>query len=310
MRVFSQPAELNPEGKPVCAAIGVFDGLHLGHQQVIKTAVDRAVQISGLSVVITFEPHPQAVLTPKNAPLAICPLKQKLELLEKMGVDSVLLLHFDLAFSRMEAADFIKTLARDLKNLNSISVGRNFSFGYQRRGNLALLEKMGLELGFQVDGIQPVRLDRQPISSTRLRKAIREGHLDQVAQMLGRPYSIKARVLQGDALGRQIGFPTANLDITGLQLPPCGVYSAHATALGLHYIAVVNIGIRPTISTSPSPLRLEAHLLDFQGNLYGEEIELFLKARIRDEKKFSSPQELGKQIAMDIETVRAQSTAA
>jgi len=294
MRVFSQPAELNPEGKPVCAAIGVFDGLHLGHQQVIKTAVDRAVQISGLSVVITFEPHPQAVLTPKNAPLAICPLKQKLELLEKMGVDSVLLLHFDLAFSRMEAADFIKTLARDLKNLNSISVGQNFSFGYQRRGNLALLEKMGLELGFQVDGIQQVRLDRQPISSTRLRKAIREGHL----------------VLEGDALGRQIGFPTANLDITGLQLPPCGVYSAHATALGHRYIAVVNIGIRPTISTSPSPLRLEAHLLDFHGNLYGEEIELFLKARIRDEKKFSSPQELGKQIAMDIETVRAQSTAA
>ena len=304
MKIIRAANELGPPGRKVCLAIGFFDGVHLGHQQIIRQTIADARQHDALAVAVTFDRHPSAIVAPDRVPPLIYSLPLKLRVIESLGADVLLLIHFDRAFSEQSGEQFIRGLARELP-LASLCVGAAFTFGHKRAGNVALLKTLGAELNFSVHGLAAVSLDGKTVSSTLIRETIRAGDLDATGQMLGRAWSLAAKVVRGDRLGHQLGFPTANVDATGLVLPPNGVYAALAREPGgVAHRAVVNIGTRPTLKTAAPELRVEAHLLDFSGDLYGQELELLFTDKLRDEQKFSSVDELKAQIARDIVEAR------
>jgi riboflavin kinase/FMN adenylyltransferase len=300
MRIIHAADELKPADRKVCLGIGFFDGVHLGHQQIIRQTITDARQHEAIALVITFDQHPNTVVAPSRVPPLVYSLPQKLRAIETLGIDTLLLIHFNKAFSEQTGEAFIRGLARDLGPVQSLCVGANFVFGCKRGGNVELLRKLGAELKFAVHGLAAVALDGRAVSSTRIREAIRAGDLDRVSQMLGRAYSLAGPVVRGDGLGHQLGFPTANLDATGLALPPHGVYAVHAETGGKTYRAVLNIGLRPTLQNPNPQLRVEAHLMDFAGELYGQELELAFVDKLRPEAKFPSLAELRAQIARDI----------
>ena len=330
MKLVHAAAELQPHGRKICLAIGVFDGVHLGHQQIIRATVADARQHDALAVVLTFDCHPCAIVAPGRVPPLIYSPAQKLRAIEALGADALFTIRFDKQLSEQTGETFIRQLARDLGRLQSICVGADFVFGHQRSSNVGLLKILGGELHFAVHGIAAVALDGQVVSSTRIREAVTAGDFDAASQMLGRPYSLAGLVVLGDQLGQQLGFPTANLDTSGLLLPPNGVYAAHVTRrTGVAPVsnqalaqaedsdgdrrdacptrrAVLNIGRRPTVQTPTPAPRLEVHLLDFSGDLYGAELEIAFVAKLRDEQKFSSLDELKAQIARDIVEARAR----
>jgi riboflavin kinase / FMN adenylyltransferase len=303
MNIISAANELKTNGKKVCLAIGFFDGVHLGHQQIIRQTIADARQHDGIPLVLTFDKHPNVVVAPDKAPPLIYSLPQKLRTIQSLGLENILLISFDKKFSLQTGEEFVRGLAHDLGKIHSICVGADFAFGHKRSGNVALLKKLGTELQYHVHGLSAVSLDGQAVSSTRIREAIRTGNLDEASQMLGRSYAISGKVVIGDKLGHQLGFPTANLDVTGLVVPPHGVYAAITRWNGGIYHVALNIGVRPTV-TQGKQLRVEAHLLDFNGDLYGQELEIEIGEKLRDEKKFGSPEELQKQIARDVAAVR------
>lgn len=305
MRVIEKPTELNPEGRKVCVAIGVFDGVHLGHQQVIRQTLADSEQHEALAVVVTFDKHPNTVVAPERVPPLIYSLPQKLRTIASLAVDATWLIRFDEEFSRQTGDEFVRALAGSFGQLQSVCVGGEFVFGHKRSGNVQLLKTLGEELGFKVHGLAAVALDGQVVSSTRIREAIRAGQLDVASQMLGRGYSLSGTVIQGSQVGRRLGFPTANLDVRPMVVPPHGVYAAHAKlAGGVSYRAVVNIGLRPTLASPVPALHFEAHLLDFEGDLYGQELEISFVGKLRDEQKFSSLQALSEQIGRDVAAAR------
>jgi riboflavin kinase/FMN adenylyltransferase len=304
MNLIHAAADLNPGSRKVCAAIGVFDGVHLGHQQVIRQTISDARQHEAISVVVTFDRHPNVVVAPERVPPLIYPLSKKLRVISSLGVDTIHLIHFDKLFSEISGETFIRDLALDFRHLQSICVGSTFTFGHKRSGNIDLLKALGKELNFIVHGLANLSLDGQTVSSTRIREAVRAGNLDFASQMLGRPYSLCGRVVEGDRLGRKLLVPTANLDATGLALPPSGVYAAHAETRGKMHRAVVNLGHRPTLEQPTPQLRVEAHLLDFDEEIYGEELELTFVEKLRGEQKFPSTAELKAQIERDIASAR------
>jgi riboflavin kinase/FMN adenylyltransferase len=326
VNIINAAADLPRSAQPVCLAIGVFDGVHLGHQQVIRQMVTDARQHEGRSIVITFDRHPNSVVAPDRVPAQIYSLPQKLRAIEGLGVEATLLIRFDKPFSQQSGEEFIRGLARGFGRIHSICVGSAFTFGHKRSGNVEALKKLGQELGFVVHGLAAVSLDGEVVSSTRIREAIRAGHLDSASQMLGRAYSISGLVVRGDGLGRQLGFPTANINATGLVLPPAGVYAVHlhpieargksrsvtqpcaigpiAASSSRTYRGALNIGFRPTLASPAPQLQVEAHLLDFTGDLYGQELEIAFVEKIRDEQKFASLDVLKSQIALDIATLQ------
>jgi riboflavin kinase/FMN adenylyltransferase len=304
MKLIHRASELNPGARKVCVAIGVFDGVHLGHQQVIRQTMTDSVQHDGVSVVVTFDRHPNAVVAPERVPPLIYPLEKKLSVIEALGVNATYLIQFTKEVSLIPAEKFVRDLARDFKNIQSICVGSNFTFGYKRSGNVELLRKLGQELGFQVHGLASVALDNERVSSTRVREAIRAGNFDAANQMLGRPYSLYGVVMKGDGVGRKLGFPTANLDITALAVPPTGVYAAQAKVGDQTFRAAVNIGYRPTFNVPAPMLLVEAHLLDFSGDIYGKTLELTFIKRLRAERPFDSLAALQKQIGHDVAAAR------
>ena len=305
MKVIRAANELNNGSRKVCVAIGVFDGVHLGHQQIIRQTVADARGHDAISLVVTFDRHPSAIVAPDKTPPQIFSRSQKLRAIESLGVDALLEIPFDKTFSEKSGETFIRELARDLGKIHSVCVGADFVFGHKRSGNVALLKKLGAELNFQVHGMAELALDGHTVSSTRIREAIRTGNFDAASQMLGRPYVICGRIVEGDRLGRQFGFPTANLDTTNLVLPPNGVYAASTKLKEQFYRVALNIGLRPTVATVQPHLRVEAHLLDFSGDLYGAELELELGVKLREERKFASATELREQIARDVAAVRS-----
>ena len=310
MTLIHSTSELEPSDRKVCLAIGFFDGVHLGHQQIIRQTIGDSRQHDAISLVITFDCHPNSIVAPSRVPPLIYSLPQKLRTIESLGTDTLLLIHFDQSFSQQSGEQFIRGLACDLGKIQSICVGADFVFGHKRGGNVALLKQLGAELKFAVHGMAAVSLDGQTVSSTRIREAIQSGDLDAASQMLGRPYSLSGKVVRGDQLGQKLGFPTANLDASGLVLLPKGVYAAHARIISdtprlISALAVVNIGHRPTLNDPNPQLRVEAHLLDFQGDLYEHELELTFVEKLRDEKKFTSLEELRAQIARDIEHAKS-----
>ncbi|MGA2852699.1 MAG: bifunctional riboflavin kinase/FAD synthetase [Verrucomicrobiota bacterium] len=304
MKLIYTANELKPGGRKVCLAIGFFDGVHLGHQQIIRQTIADARQHNAIALALTFDRHPNSVVAPGRVPQLIYSLPQKLRAIESLGADKLLLVHFDKKFSEQPGEDFVRGLGSDLGSIQSICVGADFVFGRKRGGDVTLLKQLGGKAGFSVHGLAAVSLDGRTVSSTRIREAVRAGKLDAASQMLGRPYAISGRVIEGDKLGRELGFPTANLDVAGLVLPPNGVYSGFTKLKGRFFRAALNIGFRPTMTSAKPELRVEAHLLDFSGGLYGAELEVEIGEKLRDERKFASPAELRSQIASDIDAVR------
>src|SRR5258706_15921523 len=222
MNIIRAPNELNAKGKKICLAIGFFDGVHLGHQQIIRQTIADAKQHDAVALVLTFDKHPNSIVAPDRVPPLIYSLPQKLRAISELGVDAPWLIRFDEPFNRQSGEEFVRGMARDFGHLHSICVGSDFTFGYKRSGNVALLKTLGAELGFAVHGIAAVSLDGQPVSSTRIREAKRAGQFDSASQMLGRGYSMASQVVKGEQLGRKLGFPTANGDARRLVLPPNG----------------------------------------------------------------------------------------
>lgn len=304
MELIHAASEWKPGDRQVCLAIGFFDGVHLGHQEIIRRTVADAREHDARALVITFDRHPNAVVSPGHVPPLIYSPAQKFRAIESLGVDALVQIHFDEPFSRQTGSDFIHGLRRDLGVIRSLWVGANFVFGYKRSGNVALLQKLGGESGFAVHGLAAVSRDDRAVSSTRIRDAIRSGNLDAASGMLGRPYAISGQVVKGDGVGRQLGYPTANLDMAGLLLPPVGVYAGLARVDEKTCRAALNIGFRPTVVSATPQLRVEAHLLDFNGNLYGRELEVEMGVRLRGERKFASVSALREQIERDVAMVR------
>lgn len=304
MKIIRHPKELGQAGRKVCLAIGVFDGVHLGHQQVIRQAIADAARDGAEAVVITFDKHPSSVVAPERTPPLLYSLPQKLRALASLGCDTTLLVPFTREFSQQTGEAFIRKLAGDFGQILSVCVGSAFAFGHKKSGNVALLERLGKELNYTVHGLEAVASDGETVSSTRIRQTVRDGRLDEAGRMLGRPYALCGNVEQGDQLGRKLGFPTANVDAAGLALPPSGVYAARVEVDGTALNAVVNIGVRPTLQNPAPQLRVEAHLLDFAGDLYGRELELTLLGRIRPEIAFASLGDLQQQIRADIGRAR------
>jgi riboflavin kinase/FMN adenylyltransferase len=304
MKIIPIASQLELGGRKACLAIGVFDGVHLGHQQIIRQMIADARQHDAAALVVTFDRHPNAVVAPDRVPPQIFSRSQKIRAIESLGTDALLEIHFDPAFSQKSGEVFIRELARDLGKIHSICVGANFVFGHRRSGNVELLKRLGGELKFQVHGVAELALDGQTVSSTRIREAVGAGDLDAAGQMLGRPYALCGPVVMGDRLGRQLGFPTANLDVAHRVLPPHGVYAADTKINGRFYRVALDIGVRPTVAAG-SQLRVEAHLLDFTGDLYDTELEVEIEAKLRDERRFDSVTALREQIARDVAAVRA-----
>ncbi len=304
MKTIHTANELGNGSRKVCVAIGVFDGVHLGHQQIIRQTIADAQQHDAVAVVVTFDRHPNAVVAPDRVPPQIFARSQKIRAIEMLGTDALLELPFDRALSEKSGETFIRELAAGWGKIQSICVGADFVFGYKRSGNVELLKRLGTEMGFQVHGLSAVALDGQVVSSTRIREMIRAGNFDAASQMLGRPYAICGRIVEGDRIGQKIGFPTANLEVTNLILPPNGVYPASTRVKGKFYRAALNIGVRPTVSATKPQLRVEAHLLDFSGELYGMELELQTGMKLRDEQRFESVATLRGQIERDVAAVR------
>lgn len=307
MRILDAISQLNECQRPVALAIGVFDGVHIGHRAVIADASARAQAAGGDAVVVTFKPHPQRILRPDVAPKLLTSTPHKVRILRRMGIRNLLLVPFTAAFAQMPPEEFVYELTGSLGvgGLSSVSVGQSWCFGRKRSGNLDLLRRMGTELGFEVCGIREVEHRGQPVSSTRIRRLIEEGALEEAATLLGRQVSLFGTVVEGDRLGRRLGFPTANIAVQSEQLPPPGVYAAAVRIHDEPLPAVANLGYRPTVAGGSPTLVFEVHILDYTANLYGTELEVDLLGKLREEQKFRSLDELGEQIQRDVEAVRA-----
>jgi riboflavin kinase/FMN adenylyltransferase len=296
---------LEPLGWPApVVTVGNFDGVHRGHQALVKAAVEGAQETNGISAVLSFDPHPSHVLSPDRAPEALVTVDQKEELLARLGVDRLVLLPFTVELSRRTPADFAETVLGRALGARRVVVGTNFRFGRGRSGDVALLKRLGSELGFDVVAVEPVFHEGAPISSTRIREALARGAVGGARELLGRPFFVDGDVVHGDGRGRTIGVPTANLALRNETLPRPGVYAATCRILpsGGPRAAVVNLGRRPTFGGGETTL--EAHLLDFDRDLYGASLRVEFRERLRDEQRFDGPEALVRQIREDVEAAR------
>ena len=283
-----------------CATIGNFDGVHLGHQKLIARVRDRARILKISSVVITFDPHPLRVLVDKKTPPFITLTEQKLELISKLEVDYVLCIKFTKDLAALKPEEFVqKYLVNGLK-LKELIIGYDYAFGKGRRGNFELLNKLGEKFGFAVEQLSPVMVDGAIVSSTRIRDMVQAGMVWEARKLLGRFYRVQGKVITGQKRGGPLlGFPTANICLKDELFPKTGVYAVWVEVLGQVYPGVANIGYNPTFGNDY--LSVEAHILNFKQNIYGQDIRVHFVQRLRSEKKFSGLDELKKQIQADIE---------
>ncbi|NCO60426.1 MAG: riboflavin biosynthesis protein RibF [Deltaproteobacteria bacterium CG23_combo_of_CG06-09_8_20_14_all_51_20] len=284
--------------------IGNFDGVHRGHLALFDMVKERAKAIRGLSAVMTFDPHPLKRLRPNDAPPMITDVRRKLELIGNASIDVILCLPFTEEFASISAEDFIQYILVKRIGVKELVVGYDYVFGNKRRGDIELLRKMGATLGFSLHVMSPVSIEGTTVSSTSVRRLVRDGELKAASILLGRYHEITGKVVKGMGRGgRLLGFPTANLTANEELIPRTGVYCGRAVAEGRVFDCVVNIGYNPTFPEGR--FSIEAHLLGFDGNLVGKEISLILLERIRDEKAFKTIKELSDQIARDVEEAKA-----
>jgi len=297
MRIFNGIERYGGGPGPVVASIGNYDGVHLGHQEILRRVVAEARRLGAPSMLISFDPHPAAVVAPERRPRHLQTRRQKLDSLEATGLTDLLILEFTPALASLSGEEFFSQLLSPRIRFASIHVGDNFRFGRARGGDVETLRRIGATSGFEVEGVPPVQVDGITVSSSTIRKAVEAGRVEQARRMLGRPFAIVGEVVPGDGRGSEIRFPTANIAVENEILPAVGVYVTETAALATRYPSVTNVGIRPTFGGRD--VIVESHLLDFEDDLYTERIEVRFLARIRDEMRFSSAVELGDQIARD-----------
>jgi riboflavin kinase/FMN adenylyltransferase len=287
----------------VWLTIGSFDGVHRGHQAIVKRLTAGARAAGAPAVVLTFHPHPAVVLRARQGPYYLTSPQERADLLGELGVDVVVIHPFNHEVSNLTAREFVIRLHAHL-DLKRLCVGHDFALGHNREGDLPTLEKLGGEFGYRLEVIGPISLSDQEISSSQIRSALLEGEVEKAAVLLGRAYEVQGLVVHGDGRGKQIGIPTANLDVWSERLlPKTGVYACLAQVGENQVKAVTNVGVRPTFTAAPLPL-VETHLLDYEADLYQEEISLSFIARLRDEKRFSGVPALVAQIQKDIQCAR------
>ncbi|MGB8509819.1 MAG: bifunctional riboflavin kinase/FAD synthetase [Pyrinomonadaceae bacterium] len=278
--------------------LGVFDGLHLGHQLVMRTIVERARVLNAVPTVITFDPHPRAVLHPESAPPLLQTFDQKIEAFSALGIQQAIVVRFTKEFACVRAEDFLRDVVQERLHAKEVYLGRGFAFGHMREGNIALLRKASERLGFFADEVPEVRLRGGRISSSRIRELLSQGRVNLARRMLGRPYGVEGRVVRGAERGRTIGFPTANLRPLNRVIPSGGVYVTTALIAGEWRRSVTNIGVRPTFENEAEP-SIETYVMDWSGDLYGDVLRVRFLHRLRAERKFASVEELKRQIETD-----------
>lgn len=310
MRIVRGSRTLEKPPERAVLTVGNFDGLHVGHQLIMKTVTGRARALEGQAAVYTFEPHPRKVLRPSLAPRLLTTLEQKLELLEAAGVDLTIVEPFDREFARLPAERFVREILHERIDPLEVYVGYDFRYGRDREGSMRTLTELGPHLGFSVTIVPEVKLGSRDVNSTRIRELLEQGNVGEAASLLGRPYTVRGRVVVGDRRGRTLGFPTMNLEAENEVLPRSGVYAgrvrfldAGSPAAGSGFGAVTNVGRRPTFGASERVLT-EAHLLDFEGDAYGRRIEVTFEHALREERRFPDVEALRAQIAADAELAR------
>ena len=301
MRIFHGTENANIQ-RPTVLTLGVFDGLHLGHQRIMYTVVERAKAGDAVATAITFDPHPRAVLHPESAPPLLQTLDQRLANFEVLGIEQAIVILFDREFASYPAEVFLKDIVHDRLHAKEVFLGKGFAFGRNRGGNIDLLRRMSGELGFFADEVPEVCLRGQRISSSKIRHHLSEGRVNLARRMLGRPYGVEGVVIRGNRRGHTIGFPTANLHPHNRVIPRFGVYATAALLEGQWRRSITNIGVRPTFETQAEP-SIETYVFDFNEELYGDVLRVRFLHRIRDERKFSGIEELKAQIQRD--TARA-----
>ena len=305
MLVFQDPLRQTDLPRGCIATIGNFDGMHIGHQAIIRGVVDRAREQGRPSAVITFHPHPLSIVAPDRVPKQILTLAQKEELLREMGVDALLVVPFTHDFSRWTADRFIEEFLVTALDVKEVQIGRDFCFGAGREGNLARLQAAGARFGFAVAGVEEVRIRGMRVSSSLVRDAITKGCMRSVKAALGRTYFIDGRVATGRRLGRKIGFPTVNVDSANDLFPGSGVFvtTSRFESFARSFESVTNIGVRPTLYENYA-ITIESHILDFDSNVYGDTVRVYFHHLLRREQQFRSALELTSQIRHDIERSR------
>jgi len=290
--------------RPTVLTLGVFDGLHLGHQLIMRTVAERAREVGAVPTVITFDPHPRAVLHPESAPPLLQTFDQKIEAFGVLGIEQTIVVRFTKEFASIRAENFLREVVKERLNAQEVYLGKGFAFGHNREGNIELLQKLGSELGFIAGEVPEVTLHGRRVSSSKIRELLARGQVNFARRMLGRPYGVEGRVERGAERGHQLGFPTANLHPQNRVIPKNGVYVTGTLIEGQWRRSVTNIGLRPTFGDATEP-SVETYVMNWNGDLYGDVIRVRFLYRLRDERKFSSIAELKDQIDRDV--VRANS---
>ena len=306
MKVIDDLSAVRKGGKQIVLAAGFFDGVHKGHQKVLQTALKKARDCGGQVWAMTFAVHPMKILNPRKQPPLITSTEHKLKLFEEMGLDGCILYPFKKGTANMPPEEFLCSLKNALRPLAEIVVGRNWRFGKGGKGTTRVLAKLCREMGLKLTVVSPVIRGGDPVSSTRIRAHILRGELRVAEKMLGRPVSIVGRVVKGKRMARVLGFPTANLQTKDEVLPPFGVYAVMVYVERKTYPGVLNFGLRPTFARGAvSRPVVEIHIMDYNSDLYGKELEVFFAEKLRNEKRFASKEELTKQIDMDVRLASA-----
>jgi riboflavin kinase/FMN adenylyltransferase len=285
--------------RPTVLTLGVFDGLHLGHQLIMRTVVERAKAINAVPTVITFDPHPRALLHPESAPPLLQTFDQKIEALGVLGIEQTIVIRFDRAFSEVRAEEFLRTVIADRLHAKEVYLGCGFAFGHNREGNIELLRAVSRNLGFLADEVPELRFRSRRVSSSRIRELLQQGRVNLVRRMLGRPYGVEGMVVRGAERGAGLGFPTANLHPQNRVIPRTGVYVTATLIEDQWRRSVTNIGTQPTFD-SDNESSVETFVMNWSGDLYGDVLRVRFLHRLRDEKKFSSVDELKSQIKRDV----------
>jgi len=289
--------------RPVVLTLGVFDGLHLGHQLIISRVVERARAVGAVPTVVTFDPHPRAVLHPESAPPLLQTFDQKVEAFGVLGVEQTIVVRFTPEFAKVRAEEFLRDVVHVRLQAREVYLGRGFAFGRGREGDINLLRRVSGELGFFADEVPEVRLRGQRISSSRIRELLAAGRVGLARRMLGRPYGVEGRVVRGYERGRTLGFPTANLRPDNRVIPRAGVYVTATLVEGAWRRSVTNVGVRPTFEKEAEP-SVETFVMDWGGDLYGDVVRVRFLRRLRDERRFASVEELKRQIGSDAARAR------
>ncbi len=307
MEVFEGVDAYDSGGSPSILSIGNFDGVHLAHREICRFIREEAARRGGRSVVLTFEPHPLSVVAPERRPPLMTTLEEKLARLAAQGVDAVVVEKFTAHLAQTEAGDFVRRIVGEGLRAALVVIGFNFRFGKNRAGNVDLLREEGARAGFETHVLAPYMFEGRRVSSTEIRKLLLGGAVEEGARLLGQHHLVEGRVVRGDGRGRQIGIPTANVDYPSVLVPENGVYACLVQIGGREsprLRAVTNIGNRPTFDKKQ--VTVETHLLDWEGDLYGKSMRVEFVARLREERKFSGPEELVAQIRRDIEEGRTR----